>query len=63
MSDKYKFKKILDQSGGYDIDKETQEAEMKRKLFMANKRFESLEPIKLKLATEFYTEVFFKYLI
>lgn len=47
----------LDEAGGVDIDKEAQEAEMKRKLFMANKKFESLDTTKSKLATEFYTEV------
>lgn len=31
--------------------------EMKRKLMMANKKFESLEQPQYKIAREFYTEV------
>uniref|UniRef100_A0A1I7RX34 U4/U6.U5 tri-snRNP-associated protein 1 n=1 Tax=Bursaphelenchus xylophilus TaxID=6326 RepID=A0A1I7RX34_BURXY len=46
----------LDEAGGYDLDKEERELEMKRKLFMANKKLESLESSKYTLAREFYTE-------
>ncbi|CAD5225951.1 unnamed protein product [Bursaphelenchus okinawaensis] len=46
----------LDEEGGYDLDKEERELEMKRKLMMANKKFETLESSKYTLAREFYTE-------
>uniref|UniRef100_A0A915EEI4 U4/U6.U5 tri-snRNP-associated protein 1 n=1 Tax=Ditylenchus dipsaci TaxID=166011 RepID=A0A915EEI4_9BILA len=46
----------LDKTGGYDIDKEAQEEETKRKLLMANRKFESLQSAKLSLAREFYTD-------
>ncbi|KAI6237125.1 hypothetical protein M3Y95_00232100 [Aphelenchoides besseyi] len=46
----------LDESGGYELDREAQELEMKRRLMMANKKFESLESTKYVPAREFYTE-------
>ncbi|EFO21317.2 hypothetical protein LOAG_07174 [Loa loa] len=46
----------LDEGGEVDIDKEREEMEMRRKLFMANKKLESLETPKYTVASEFYTE-------
>lgn len=46
----------LDSTGKYDLDREEQEMEMKRRLMMANKRFETLETPKYVQAREFYTE-------
>ncbi|KAM3716755.1 U4/U6.U5 tri-snRNP-associated protein [Dirofilaria immitis] len=46
----------LDEGGEVDIDKEREEMEMRRKLFMANKKLESLETSKYTVASEFYTE-------
>jgi U4/U6.U5 tri-snRNP-associated protein 1 len=45
----------LDSAGGYDLNHEEQELEMKRRLMMANKKFESLETPKYVQAQEFYT--------
>lgn len=46
-----------DESGEVDVEKERQEMEVRRNLFMANKRLESLETQKYKVASEFFTEV------
>lgn len=46
----------LDAAGGYDLDREEQALETKRRLAMANKKFESLETPKYIPAREFYTE-------
>ncbi|KAI6219593.1 U4/U6.U5 tri-snRNP-associated protein 1 [Aphelenchoides fujianensis] len=46
----------LNEEGGYDLDREAQAEEMKRRLLMANKKFESLESTKYVLARDFYTE-------
>ncbi|KHN88507.1 U4/U6.U5 tri-snRNP-associated protein 1 [Toxocara canis] len=46
----------LDESGEVDIEKERQEMEVRKNLFMANKKLESLETQKYKVASEFYTE-------
>uniref|UniRef100_A0A0R3S044 U4/U6.U5 tri-snRNP-associated protein 1 n=1 Tax=Elaeophora elaphi TaxID=1147741 RepID=A0A0R3S044_9BILA len=46
----------LGESGEVDIDKEREEMEMRRKLFMANKKLESLGAPKYTIASEFYTE-------
>uniref|UniRef100_A0A915CD57 U4/U6.U5 tri-snRNP-associated protein 1 n=3 Tax=Parascaris univalens TaxID=6257 RepID=A0A915CD57_PARUN len=46
----------LDESGEVDVEKERQEMEVRRNLFMANRRLESLETQKYKVASEFYTE-------
>ncbi|VIO99433.1 SART-1 family protein [Brugia malayi] len=46
----------LGEAGEVDIDKEREEMEMRRKLFMANKKLESLELPKYTVASEFYTE-------
>uniref|UniRef100_A0A914R4B4 U4/U6.U5 tri-snRNP-associated protein 1 n=1 Tax=Parascaris equorum TaxID=6256 RepID=A0A914R4B4_PAREQ len=45
-----------DESGEVDVEKERQEMEVRRNLFMANRRLESLETQKYKVASEFYTE-------
>lgn len=49
----------LDMTGSYDFDSEEREAELKKKLFFENKMLQSAEGAKYKLATEFYTEVFY----
>ncbi|KAI3414210.1 hypothetical protein GPALN_011667 [Globodera pallida] len=46
----------LDESGQYDLDKEAQELETRRRLMMLNKKFETLDSTKYTLATEFHTE-------
>ncbi|KAI6190497.1 U4/U6.U5 tri-snRNP-associated protein 1 [Aphelenchoides bicaudatus] len=46
----------LNTTGGYELEREEQELEMKRRLMMANKRFETLEVPKYTQAREFYTE-------
>lgn len=46
----------LDSEGGYNLEKETHEQEMKRKLFMENKKLISLEAPKFQIAREYYTE-------
>jgi U4/U6.U5 tri-snRNP-associated protein 1 len=46
----------LDTAGGYDLDVEIQEMETKRKLMMANKKFESLGSTVYVPARNFYTE-------
>lgn len=46
----------LDAVGGHNLDREEQELEMKRRLMMANKKFETLETPKYTQAREFYTE-------
>ncbi|VDM96675.1 unnamed protein product [Thelazia callipaeda] len=46
----------LGKDGNVDASKEAEELKMRRKLFMANKQLESLEPTKYTVASEFYTQ-------
>uniref|UniRef100_A0A915Q0C2 SART-1 family protein n=1 Tax=Setaria digitata TaxID=48799 RepID=A0A915Q0C2_9BILA len=46
----------LGEGGEIDIEKEREEMEIRRKLFMANKKLESLETPKYAVASEFYTQ-------
>lgn len=44
--------------GEVDIEKERQEMEIRRRLFMANKKLESLDSYQYKVASEFYSQVY-----
>lgn len=57
LVDRIKF--VQGNEGEVDIDKEHEEMEMRRKLFMMNKKLESLETPKYTVASEFYTQVCF----
>ncbi|VDN56019.1 unnamed protein product [Dracunculus medinensis] len=46
----------LDEMGEVDIEKERQEMEIRRRLFMANKKLESLDSYQYKVASEFYSQ-------
>jgi len=46
----------LDQKGGVNLADEEEEQRVKRNLFMANRKLQSLETPKYKIAAEFYTE-------
>ena len=46
----------LDNKGGVNLAEEEEEQRVKRNLFMANKKLQSLETPKYKIAAEFYTE-------
>ncbi|KAE9546106.1 hypothetical protein FO519_010682, partial [Halicephalobus sp. NKZ332] len=46
----------LDDKGGVNLAAEEEEQRVKRNLFMANKKLQSLETPKYKIAAEFYTE-------
>jgi U4/U6.U5 tri-snRNP-associated protein 1 len=46
----------LDEHGGVDVNREAEELQQKRNLFMANRKLQTLETPKYKIASEFYTE-------
>uniref|UniRef100_A0A914YLS1 U4/U6.U5 tri-snRNP-associated protein 1 n=1 Tax=Panagrolaimus superbus TaxID=310955 RepID=A0A914YLS1_9BILA len=46
----------LNEHGGFDVNREAEELQQKRNLFMANRKLQTLDTPKYKVASEFFTE-------